>query len=290
MPTSESSIQHVSDTALWVAHYRAVESERPDALFRDPFAEILVGERGRKIAESMQATSPYARWTIVIRTRVIDEFIQKLVAEGVDLVINLGAGLDTRPYRMELPASLRWVEVDFPHMIQLKNEKLAAEKPRVRLERIALDLADEGKRDELLSRLAASAQSVLVLTEGVIPYLSEDQVASLAEALRKEKNFRFWITEYFAPEIYRFFRDRKRQRQMRNAPFLFFPTNWFGFFKRHGWKSHEIRYLPLEAQRWHRKMPLPWWARLIIAISPRKERMRHAQRMAYVVMTPTSEH
>ncbi len=45
------------------------------------------------------------------------------------MVINLGAGLDSRPYRMALPPSLLWVEVDYSHMIGFKNEKLAKEKP-----------------------------------------------------------------------------------------------------------------------------------------------------------------
>ncbi|MDE3110116.1 MAG: class I SAM-dependent methyltransferase, partial [Acidobacteriota bacterium] len=46
-------MQHVSDTAFWVAHYRAIEGERPDALFHDPLAGVLAGERGRNIAEHM---------------------------------------------------------------------------------------------------------------------------------------------------------------------------------------------------------------------------------------------
>src|SRR6185369_17641435 len=43
-------VSNVSDTARWVATYRAQETARPDALFKDPFAERLAGERGRAIA------------------------------------------------------------------------------------------------------------------------------------------------------------------------------------------------------------------------------------------------
>jgi O-methyltransferase involved in polyketide biosynthesis len=46
-------IGNVSDTAFWVAHHRALESERADALFRDPLAGILAGDRGRQIAKEM---------------------------------------------------------------------------------------------------------------------------------------------------------------------------------------------------------------------------------------------
>ena len=50
---STSPISNVSDTARWVAVYRARESARPDALFHDPYAELLAGERGRAIAAFM---------------------------------------------------------------------------------------------------------------------------------------------------------------------------------------------------------------------------------------------
>ena len=46
-------IRNVSDTARWVAFYRAMESERPDAVFRDPFARRLAGERGEAIVRTV---------------------------------------------------------------------------------------------------------------------------------------------------------------------------------------------------------------------------------------------
>src|SRR5436853_7717232 len=98
----DATLHHVSDTALWVAHYRAEESARPDALFQDPYAQRLAGERGRRIANAMGRTSKYTRWTLVIRTVVIDRFILEAVAAGADTVLNLGAGLDSRPYRLTL--------------------------------------------------------------------------------------------------------------------------------------------------------------------------------------------
>src|SRR5579864_8323506 len=104
-----------TDTALWVAVYRARETERPDAVFRDPLARCLAGERGEQIARSIAFGEKHA-WSYVARTWVIDQMIDRLVKSGTDMVVNLAAGLDTRPYRMELPASLEWVEVDLPEM------------------------------------------------------------------------------------------------------------------------------------------------------------------------------
>ena len=123
---SSSQIEHVTDTALWVAVYRATETKRPDALFQDPFAELLVGSRGKDIENQMnQATNiiQFLSWSVVMRTCVIDQLILEQIKEGIDTVVNLGAGLDTRPYRLNLPSSLRWIEIDFPHMIKYKEEK-----------------------------------------------------------------------------------------------------------------------------------------------------------------------
>ncbi len=105
-------------------------------------------------------------------------FILDGLREGVDAVLNLGAGLDTRPYRMDLPASLQWVEADFPHLIDFKNNTLAAHSPRCSLRRVAVDLADDNARREFLAGVLPDAQKVLVLTEGVVPYLPEQQVAN----------------------------------------------------------------------------------------------------------------
>lgn len=113
---SDSSIKDVSDNAFMAAACRASETERPDALFRDPLAAKLAGEQGRRIIESLPKKAFIGGWTVVIRTRIIDDFIQSAIADGIETVLNLGAGLDARPYRMALPRSLRRIEVDYPHV------------------------------------------------------------------------------------------------------------------------------------------------------------------------------
>jgi len=98
-------IRNISDTARWVASYRAAESARPDAVFSDPYAEKLAGERGKQIAAAM----PYQdknSWPFVARTYLFDAVISEQIQQGVDMVLNLAARLDARPYRMALPASL----------------------------------------------------------------------------------------------------------------------------------------------------------------------------------------
>ena len=103
------AIQNVSDTAFMLAGFRAVETERHEPLFRDPLAAKLTGHRGKKILAALLRTFLGA-WSLVIRTVIIDDRIKLAIGEGVDTILNLGAGLDTRPYRMDLPKTLRWVE------------------------------------------------------------------------------------------------------------------------------------------------------------------------------------
>ncbi len=285
MADSKTPIRDVSDTAFWVASFRAEESKRSDALFQDPLASVLIGDRGDQIAMEMFGEK-YVRWTVVTRTVVIDRFIEKLIAEGVDTILNLGAGLDCRPYRMKLPHKLKWIEVDYDHIIKLKESKLSRMAPQCQLERISMDLSKRSERLKLLSRINSQSQKVLVLTEGVIPYLSEQSVAELAEDLRAQKNFRFWICEYLAPRVYPYLKNKSRQKQLRNAPFQFFPADWYGFFDQCGWKPVTTSYLGEASEKLGRPMPGPWWLYLLRFIMPAVARREMGKASGYILFTP----
>ena len=257
MSDSAPLIQDVSDTSLWVAYYRAKETKRKDALFKDPLAEVLIGERGKKIAESMRSVGENSEWTVIMRTIVIDNYINKLVAEGIDTIVNLGAGLDTRPYRMNLPAALKWIEVDYPNIIHHKQTLLENKKPTCQLSRISLDLSDDKKRKTFLQEIAAQSKKIVVLTEGVVIYLTEKQVADLAVDLNHFPSIAYWIVEYIHPAVYPYLQSPERKEKMQNAPFQFFPADWLSFFKQHGWNQQELVYHGEEGLKLGRPMPLP---------------------------------
>src|SRR6266550_813284 len=97
-----AQIENISDTARWVAYYRAMETERPDAIFRDPYAARLAGERGREIVDTLKRGRQTA-WAMIVRTAVFDEIILDTIARhNADVVLNLAAGLDARPWRLDL--------------------------------------------------------------------------------------------------------------------------------------------------------------------------------------------
>ncbi|HEY6464448.1 MAG TPA: SAM-dependent methyltransferase [Candidatus Acidoferrales bacterium] len=287
----DSPVENVSDTAFWVAHYRAVESSRRDALFRDPLAGLLAGDHGKKIAEAIPMSHMTA-WVIAIRTAIIDAYIKEAIKEGVDTVLNLGAGLDTRPYRMDLPPSLVWIEADYPKMIEYKEQRLVNETPRCGLERVKIDLGDDVMRRAMFASIDARVQKLLVLTEGVVPYLTNDQVASLAGDLRSLSHISYWIADYFSPEVVKFRQRAGIQRKLQNAPFQFRPSDWFGFFTQRGWRSREARYLPEEGERLGRPIPLRAWQRVLggirflFASSTRRDGFRRFS--GYVLLVPAT--
>jgi methyltransferase (TIGR00027 family) len=274
-----STIRDVSDTALWVAQYRAVETERRDALFRDPQAKVLVGDRGAAIARQFKRTGRYTEWSVITRTVIIDEFIRNALHEGVDAVVNLGAGLDTRPYRMNLPAPLPWVEADFPHMVQFKEEKLRDQVPACALQRVGLDLSDNAARSEFLANVVPGAKRILVLTEGVVPYLTEEQVSALAQDLRTRPEFALWVVEFFSEHSYRYLKRATQSRQMANSPFRFFPSNWMEFFRERGWERSQLRHFSEVARRLNRPPPLPLLAKLVMLFLS-KERIAQMQSLS----------
>lgn len=266
---AEPLIRNVSDTARWVAVYRARETERPDAHFRDPFARRLAGERGEQIAKSM----PLGRdndWSMITRTWLGDQLINEQVQRGIDMVINLAAGLDARPYRMQLPTSLKWVEVDLPEILSYKEEILRDEKPVCSLERIRLDLSTAALRRDLFAELGRRSNKSLIITEGLLIYLTAEDVAGLAKDLAAPPSFQSWILDIASPGLLRFLAKRMAKQLTDAAPFKFAPSEGPNFFIPYGWKPVEVHSYLKNAARLKR---LPLLLRLF-ALLPETEKSR----------------
>jgi len=252
---AEPLIRNISDTALWVAAYRARETERPDALFHDPYARKLAGERGEQIAKDMQAGLRY-EWPYVARTVRFDQIIAEQLKQGTDMVINLAAGLDARPYCMDLPLSLKWIEVDLPAMIDYKEEVLCAEKPRCALERVRLDLADVAGRQALFARLGSSGKKALIVSEGLLVYLTRDEVAGLGRDLAAQPGFRDWAIDLCSPGLLKMLQANLGGRFEQSRIAL---EVWAGrrprFFTASGWRPAEV-YSMLKTAAKLRRLPL----------------------------------
>ena len=251
----EPAIRNVSDTAIWAAIYRARETERKDALFRDPFARKLVGARGDRIAALMKAHDRH-EWAWVMRTVLFDRFITQEIAQGADMVVNLAAGLDTRPYRMPLDPSLPWIEVDLPEILDGKEALLRDERPACALERVRLDLSDVSARRELFGKLGARAKKALVITEGLLIYLTREEVSTLAEDLAAPEGFRGWVLDLVSPGLLRLLqREVGAALDEARAPLKFGPAEGPAFFAPHGWRPLDVR-SPLKTAAREKRLPL----------------------------------
>ena len=254
---SASPISNVSDTARWVAVYRARETARPDALFHDPYAQLLAGQRGQEIAAFMPRQARNG-WPMIARTKLMDDLIMAAIAEGCDCVLNLAAGFDTRPYRLAVPSSLRWIEADLPALTEEKAQLLKDAEPRCQLRRIKVDLADSTARVAMLKEAVGPSRNVLVVTEGLLLYLDEAQVRSLAIDLAARPGIRGWILDLASPALLKMV-EKSMGPRLANAPMKFGPANGVAFFEALGWRATQIHSVLRAAARFRR---LPWSLKL----------------------------
>jgi methyltransferase (TIGR00027 family) len=246
----EPLIRSLSDTARWVAYHRATESDRPDRLFNDPYARRLAGERGALIGRKLHQNA----WAIAVRTFLFDHAISELLArKPIDMVLNLAAGLDSRPFRLPLPSSLQWIEVDLPEIVEPKRQLLVDEKPHCQLQILTEHLGDEARRRILFSELNRRAKCIVVMTEGLLSYLDEDKVTSLAADLRAQPSFRYWLVEVMAPNVLAFV-DRKWGKYLAaaNAKMAFAAVDWRKFYRERGWELESFADMAQTALQKHR--------------------------------------
>jgi len=275
-------IRNVSDTALWVAVYRAMETERSDALFSDPYARRLAGERGQAIVDAMPRGKSMS-WPMVVRTAVMDEIIMRCVQQGARTVLNLAAGLDARPYRLPLPPTLRWLHVDLTDMVDYFRERMAAETPRCELEFITADLREADVRREVFAK-AALQGPVLVITEGLLVYLERNQVSELAHDLHDVARARWWLTDLASPMLLKFLEKQWQPKLTQgNAPFRFGPAEGTAFFEPYGWQETEFRSTWDESRRLDRMMPGAWLWTLLSKFQSAQKR-EAGRRMSGIVL------
>lgn len=178
--------EFVARTARLTAAQRAAESQRPDRLFEDPFADLLAGQPGRELAEQMLSRLPGGDNSyIAVRTRFLDDAVTELLRSAeLRQVVMLAAGMDTRAFRLPLPDDTLLLELDQPAMIELKHELLndAGAVPRCHRVALAADLTSEW--DAALTPTEFQPQrKTLWLVEGLIGYLNAAAVDGLLDKI-----------------------------------------------------------------------------------------------------------
>jgi O-methyltransferase involved in polyketide biosynthesis len=160
---------------------------------------------------------------------------------------------------------LQWVEVDLPELLAHKEESLRSEKPVCALERIPLDLSDMNARRRLFSDLGRRANRALIISEGLLIYLSEEEVAALGHDLAATAAFQHWLIDLASPGLLRML-AKKMSAPLDQAgiPLKFAPQEGPDFFARCGWELEEVHSVMHTAARLNR---LSFFLRIIAKIS-----------------------
>ena len=170
-----------------VAAYRGRASMGSDSVCDDPWALRLAGPEGESLSRRWDEHSPSMELWVALRTRFIDDCVTRALDRGVEQVVILGAGLDTRSARLAR-SGVRFFEVDQPASQAEKCERLS------RLEEYPLDsttfVACDFEADDFLERLRngghdPTAPTVFVW-EGVIYYLAEEAARSTLSRVAAE--------------------------------------------------------------------------------------------------------
>jgi methyltransferase (TIGR00027 family) len=257
-----NTLSSVAATACWVAASRALESERDDALFRDPYARALAGERGFAILEAAAAfrqgspQSPY----VSVRTRFIDDVINETVSRrGVSQVVLLAAGMDARAMRIHWAADLCWFEVDRAEIFAIKEPILSAAGARATCGRtiVAADLAQEWV-PPLTQAGFNPARPTMFVVEGLLMYLERADVDRLLSTM---SGIAAVGSRFVADVVNEVMIDSTYTRELMNTlremgcPWRFGTNRPREFFERFGWSVTERT--PAESEISRGRWPYP---------------------------------
>jgi methyltransferase (TIGR00027 family) len=175
-------LEGVGGTGLTVAGIRAAETERADRLFADPLAGAFVAAAGSPPRQATGRQATALRLWIVARTVFLDELILAACADGARQVALLGAGFDTRAFRLPWPPGVRCFELDTPDVLDAKNQVLAAQRAVPGCERITVpgNLLDDWPAALRAAGLRPEQPTAWV-AEGLLVYLAPDDVDQLLD-------------------------------------------------------------------------------------------------------------
>ena len=197
MPTHTiRNLNAVSQTLLIPLYFRAMESQRPDALVRDPKAVELVGQLDYDFSGVQRLKDEQVNY--LLRMREFDRLARAFLAEHPDgVIVDLGCGLDTHFERVD-NRHVEWYGLDLPEVIELRKE-LLDETPRSHF--IGCSVLDFSWMDALNSQ---AGKPILFLAEAMLVYLEEADVKRLVQALAERFPGAELVCEAYAPVVVRF--------------------------------------------------------------------------------------
>lgn len=182
--------QTVRRTALGAVICRVIEQYQPEKtrLFDDPVAKELVGAPIRFLMQfagtrnfTVQQTDAVAKGIYgvqVCRTRFIDDVVQTAISQGIEQLVILGAGYDTRPYRLPQIKNVKVFEVDLPAVQEDKKERLQKYLGRLpdHVTFIPIDFDTQALEAVFSGTAFNSGKPAIFVWEGVTQYIQEESV------------------------------------------------------------------------------------------------------------------
>ena len=185
-----AQIKNVSGTAFVVAEFRAEENHQDDPLYQDWVVELFLNADTRHAAGLVAASFPQAKDLVRIRTKYLDDMLDKQIDSHFRQVVILGAGLDTRAVRKSV-AGVRYFEIDDAATLTLKQACYQQRRIDVDVTFIPGNYVTDGVIDLLKQNGFDVELPTYFIWEGNTMYLSRDSVRQLLAELRTHvKQFR----------------------------------------------------------------------------------------------------
>lgn len=170
------NLKGASETLLTTLYLRSLETKRQDGIIKDKKSVELVNKINYDFSKY---DSQFSQAVIAIRSKVIDELVEKFVVENPKgTIVNLGAGLCTRFYRLD-NGSINWISVDLPQVEPIWNTLIG---PSARSQYLAYSVLDFAWIEKVKESTSAD---VLFVAEGLLMFLAESEVKQLINALQQ---------------------------------------------------------------------------------------------------------
>ena len=160
---------------------RALDSRLPRPFLGDTMADEILTKVGYDLAKfpalNTKLVDRKSRvFDIAVRAKRLDEIVRRFVVDHPDaVVLDLGAGLDDRMFRVDPPPTVDWYDVDFPKVAALRPQLLPQP---TNAHNIASDLADPDCLDDV-----PTGRPAVIVADGLVAFLTEDDFVSLLSRL-----------------------------------------------------------------------------------------------------------
>ncbi|HKD77604.1 MAG TPA: SAM-dependent methyltransferase [Ktedonobacterales bacterium] len=255
---SHDDTRPVALTAQWTAMARSVESQRPDAMFHDPWAELLAGKSGAGWLELQPPEHPGLR--IALRTRFFDDFFEKHMSDGEPRqVVLLAAGYDTRAFRLAWPAGTTLFEIDQPAVLARKDDILrqAQAQPQCTRITIGMDLSFQWTAPLLAAGFQPDTPSIWLI-EGLLMYLAPEDARQVVATVTQLASVGSWLgVDLLNPATLTspLTRDRIERLANRGMPWQFGVDDPHAWLDSQGWDAQVMSMA--EVGRQYGRWPYP---------------------------------